>query len=151
MYQIVYEDLTIERISIHDEDDFKPSKPYLFFKKLSKDEINKIPKEINGIWQMVNKEPKIYTNEEKLLKVRNSRDSKFMQTITVIKQRHEGEREGLEKGLTTKPMTLTEEEYNIWLLYWEQLRDITDVDLTNVDYNNIESVFPEMPDMKIKK
>lgn len=89
-----------------------------------------------------------YTNL-KMEKLRLIRNNSILTSIW-IQERHLGEREGLEKEITTKSPSLTEEQYNQWLLYWEKLRDLPDtVNIDNYKYDDIRednlNIFPIQP------
>jgi len=89
-----------------------------------------------------------------LRKVRDIRDALINETIW-IQQRHISEKQGLEAGVTTKQTTLTEEKYNEWLIYWQELRDlpstinisIGDIDVQDIKADNL-NIFPTPPNEK---
>lgn len=88
--------------------------------------------------------------EYKISKLRLIRERLLTSTIWRL-ERHCGELKGIDRGVTTKPTSLTAEKFDEWLLYWEVLRDLPET--INIDIFNykdiIESntnIFPVQPE-----
>lgn len=75
-------------------------------------------------------------NNLKMQKLRMIRNVLLNNTIW-IQQRHIGEKEAIEKGITKKKTSITEDQYLKWLLFWEYLRDIPETIIIS-DYSYLD-------------
>jgi len=144
------EDGSIKSINIWDVKDKERPTP---------EELNSIPDyPEDGKEYYYNKEQNIWVfdnkkeSEKKMVKLRQIRDI-LLQSSIWIQQRHLGELQGIEAGLTTKPTTLTTDQYNQWLLYWQQLRDLPEtVNLEDYNIDDIvesnSNIFPVIPNFE---
>ncbi len=92
------------------------------------------------------------SDENKLEKLRYKRDMLIMSTIWIL-ERHLGEKYGRDNNWTQKEMSLIEDDFKNWLLYWEALRDLPEtIDLSSVTIQEIleedPKVFPAKPSVR---